>query len=322
MTLNFQRNLIAALVVSANLSACAPPKGHVTSQDLVAASTRISASNSHWLLIGTQSQGAYALTETPLTPRYHWQNDKDFPTPITAIAIASRAPKAITASNDRLVIWNSNSGQAEHYLSAPSVINSLAINSEGTLAALALANNTAVIINLVRGGVVNTLVHQSSVLSIAIDGQHLLTGEEANRAHLWQINQNSPIRSFDHNDGVNYVAFGPNNLLVTAGRYDATKFWDKNSDKIKSTISSSAKAMDAGRRAIGVIFENTDQVVIGYSDSTIERVNLPNAKTIKKWVVSASTPFTKNGATLVGIEQVEGKIYAITSDSRAHRLLD
>ena len=322
MTLNFQRNLLAALITSATLTACSPPKGQVKTEELVAASTRISASNSHWLLLGTQAQGAYALTDTPLTPRFHWRTNKDFPTPITAIAIAANAPKAITATNDQLVIWNSDTGQAAHYLSAPAVINALAINNEGTLAALALTNNTAVIINLVRGGVVNTFTHKSPVLSIAISGEHLLTGEEANNAHLWQINQGTPLENFEHKDGVNYVAFGPANTLVTAGRYDATKFWDKTSGKIKATISSSAKAMDAGRRAIGVIFESADQVVIGYSDSTIERVNLATETTSKKWVVSTSTPFTKSGASLVGIEQVGGNIYAISSDSRAHRLIE
>lgn len=322
MTLKFQRTLLASLIIGTSLNACTPPKGQVKTHELVTASTRISASNSHWLLIGTQAQGAYALTDTPLSPRFHWRTNKDFPTPITAIAIAANAPKAITATNDRLVIWNSDTGQAIHHLSAPAVINALAINDEGTLAALALSNNTAVIINLVRGGVVNTFTHQSPVLSIAIHGEHLLTGEEGNSAHLWQINQDAPLKSFEHKDGVNYVAFGPANTLVTAGRYDATKFWDKSSGKVKTTISSSAKAMDAGRRAIGVVFESAEQVVIGYSDSAIERVNLTSSTTLKKWVISASTPFTKSGASLVGIEKVEGNIYAISSDSRAHRLID
>lgn len=318
------RTRLIALAAGAclSLTSCAPPKGATNTQELVAASTRITASNGQWLLLGTQAQGAVALAGDPFEARYHWRIAKDFPTPTTGIAIAKNAAKAISASNERLVIWNSETGQALHHLSAPAVINDLAINAEGTLAALALANNTAVIINLVRGGVVNTLTHQSPVLTIALDGQYLLTGEEANQAHLWRIDGNAPLHSFSHEDAVNFVAFGPSDLLVTAGRYDATYFRDKHSGKTKTVISSKAEAMDAGRRAIDVIFTNNEEVVIGYSDATVEQVNLTQAKRLKLWTLSPATPFTKSGSSLVGLEQINGKIYGITSDSRAHQLLD
>lgn len=322
MTLNFQRSLFTSLIVSASLTACNTPKGQVKTQELVAANTSKSASNGHWLLLGTQAQGTFAFTDAPFSARFHWHNNKEFPTPVTALAIAANAAIAITASNDRLVIWNTDTGQPAHHLSAPATIKAIAINRDGTLAALALTNNTAVIINLVRGGVIDTFVHQSPVLSIAIDDQYLLTGEEANQAHLWKINEKSPLQSFQHNDGVNMVTFGPADILVTAGRYDATKFWNKKSGALAATISSSAKSMDAGRRALRVVFESETQVIIGYSDSTVERVDLNNAKTLKKWVVSASTPFTKSSASLIGIEQIEGQLYAISSDSRAHRLVE
>lgn len=286
------------------------------------------------ILLGSLENGTKAYLTQPLdkdltTPNFKWRMQTDYSPPITALAYSEQANKAITSSGSNLVIWDTTNGQSLHHLSAPASINAIAINTQGTLAVLGLANNTANIIDLVRGGVKRSYSHQSEVLSVAIyDESWVITGQERNKAILWSLDSDEARHEMQHNDGVTLVGFSPDGkLAISASRYDKAKLWhvlDTHNEVLN--INMSAMALKAGKRLIGFDFIGKDQqqsnLLLAYSDRTVDLINLKTQETLRHWTLAKKYLFAKDNTAVINLGTYQGNALVATSDGTVHILLE
>lgn len=275
------------------------------------------------IVLGTLENGAVAHINDTQQANYLWRLPNDSQQAVSAVAIAKKAPTAITSSGSTLTIWNTSTGKAAHYLSAPASINTIAITDDGSRAILGLDNRTATIINLQRGGIIQSLPHSSPVLAVAISNKGLvLTGEEMNKAHLWKIGMELPLFTQEHSDAVTLVRFAPNNKLVfSASRYDTMKGWDPLPPYSTSyELSSQSMALKAGRLAIDMAFIDTKNLLILFSDNTIEYRNLGEADTLKQWRVGKKTILAKENTRPVSIGKFNNDWKVIMSDGKLYSL--
>lgn len=275
------------------------------------------------IVFGTLEAGAVAHINNTQEANYLWRLANESQQAIGAVAIAKNAPTAITSSGSTLTVWSTATGKAAHYLSAPASINAIAINDDGTRAILGLDNRTATIINLQRGGVIQSLPHASPVLAVALNNKGLaLTGEETNKAHLWKIGMETPLFTQEHSDAVTLVRFTPDNKLAfSASRYDTLKGWDLQSPHPTSyELSSKSMALKAGRRAIDVAFVDSKNFLIIFSDNTVEHRNIDQTNALKQWRVGKKTMLAKDNTRPVSIGKFNKDWKIIMSDGKLYSL--
>lgn len=318
--------IISALgLTTCSLSACTKPLKPIS--QLQVSQNTISAGliEPQIMLLGSLTKGTAAHTQSLEQPSYLWSmGSSSQNNPITAIAYNAKTQQALTASNNQLVIWNTKTGQSKHFLSAPAKINAIAINPNGTHAILGLQNHQAQVLNLNIGGITQTLAHNSPVLSVAFNEQYLLTGEENNKAHLWQLGQKKAAYTHQHNDGVTKTGFSPNGqYAITAGRYDTITLLNvKNPKNISTaqTIAIKAMALKAGKRLIDFKFTNNTQILLAYSDNIIQHYDMQQKIVLKQWSTAKKTMLAKDNSTIIALGQYQNKWWVLNSAGKLFEL--
>ncbi|MDZ7925244.1 MAG: hypothetical protein U5M23_14580 [Marinagarivorans sp.] len=303
-------------------SACQPTAAPYTSEYLLLKSINSAAISEAYLIIGSLDQGALVYSKSLKAPIYHWHMGANDPA-IDAIAIASNAPTAITTSANNLVIWDLATGKSRHFLTAPAGINSVAINDEGSLAALGLANQQAIVIDLNKGGIIHTLNHRSAINTVALwQKTRLLTGEEANQATLWSLTSGKQIATQSHGDGVTKVGFlNKGELALSSSRYDAIKIWQtQENGQLKNTLSTRKKAMQAGKRLVDFATLNNAELLLGYSDRAIEWRKRGEEKIETRWNLTKKIPLTIDSKALIAVGIFNHQKVAVTSNGQLHTL--
>ncbi len=304
------------------LCACQPKAAPYSSEALALRSVHSAAISEAYLIIGSLDKGAFVYSQNLKAPIYHWHMGANDPA-VDNIAIANNAPTAITTSGSNLVIWDLGTGKSRHFLSAPAKINAVAINSDGSLAAFGLANHQAIVIDLNKGGIIHNFSHRSAVNAIALWGnQLLLTGEESNQSILWSLASGKQIISQQHEDGVTRVGFlQDGQLALSSSRYDTIKIWQtQENNPIHSTLSTRAKAMQAGKRLVDFVFFSETELLFGYSDRTVEWRALGDANTKLTWNLSKKMPLTTDSKALIAVGFFNHQKVAITSNGQLHTL--
>jgi WD40 repeat protein len=292
-------------------------------QKISALSVSAAAIKPNGIVFGTLENGAYAHLSDTTQPNFLWRQPSNNQQSISHVAIAKGASIAITTSGSTLTVWDTTTGKSLHYLSAPAPINAIAINHKASRAILGLSNHTASIINLNRGGVLQTLPHSSPVVAVAIQGDDMyLTGEEANLAHLWQAGTNTPLHSQQHNDAVTYIQFNPTaTMAISASRYDAIKGWDlKQPFTTRYQLSSKAMAMKAGRRVIDLAFTDPLHFIAIFSDNTIEHRSMQSQQALKKWHVGKKTILAKENTRPVSVGEFKKQWRVLMSDGKLYTI--
>ena len=314
---------IGLLAAACSASACTKtlkPVGHI---DISQNTISVGLITPDILLLGSLTQGTTAHTHNLEQPSYLWRTATPN-SPITALAYTPAKHQALTASGNNLIIWDTRTGQSLHYLSASATINAIAINPAGTRALLGLDNHQAQVLNLEVGGIVQTLTHSSPVLSVAFNKQFMLTGEEANKAHLWQLGHKVPIATHIHNDGVTKVGFSPDGrYAITASRYDETQLLAlKNPKKITlvHSIPLRAMALKAGKRLVDFYFINHTQVLWAYSDHTVEQYDIQQYRTLATWSTAKKQSLGKDNSAVVALGQFQKKWWVLHSNGTLFEL--
>ena len=105
------------------------------------------------------------------------------------MAFAPGGEAALTAAHDTLVLWDTASGEAITYFTAPARVNAIALGPGGRLALLGLSDDTAVLFDARKGGIRRVFAHQGRVRSVALDADArlALSGGEDRSARLWDV---------------------------------------------------------------------------------------------------------------------------------------
>ena len=305
------------------LSACQKPLPASQQQILGLTSINSASIADNALIIGSLQNGAAVYTGNLKAPAFQWRMQATQNPPIEHITSSNKSSTAITSSGNTLALWDLNTGQALHYLSAPAPITAIAINTLGTLGIVGLSNNSALIIDLIKGGIRHTLNCQSAITSVAIWQDTLaITGEEANLATLWSLKNTSVIATQKHADGVTQVGFSPSGqLALSASRYDAIYLWQTQKEaRVIDTISTKAKAMRAGKRLVAFEFLDEKNLLLGYSDRLVETRTIAKSAPNNQWQLSKKMLFSRDSTALISVGTQKNTPIAITSNGVLHTL--
>ena len=155
-------------------------------------------------------------------------------------------------------------------------------------------------------------------------GNLVATGEEANRAHLWDIRKQQPTpRSFEFNDGMSDIGFSMDgNYLLLASQYDNIRVYNtRQLDTPMYESDTSAKLLSAGRRLVSHQFYGADSILLGYSDRRIELWDIKQRIKKQTWHLSNTKGLAKESAALLELGKFNNKYIAVMSSGEAFELL-
>lgn len=168
------------------------------------------------LVVGSFQQGGSYWDINAFERLYNWNHREGYLTEILYTDISEDGRFALTANYYNLVLWNTETGKAVWFWSAPARIEAADLSFDGRLALLGLDNDKAVLFDIQNGGVLRVFEHQGPVTTVALNIKtgRALTGSEDTLVRLWDIRSASLIRSFDYVNHIALVKFSDNGALA------------------------------------------------------------------------------------------------------------
>jgi WD40 repeat protein len=181
------------------------------------------------LVLGSFQHGGSFWDITKNAREYSWNHKEGFLTEILYSDISTDGQYAMTANYYNLVLWDTSTGEAVWFWSAPARIESADLSADGRFALLGLDNNTAVLFDVQNGGLLREFEHDGPVSSVAINvaAGIVLTGSEDNSAKLWDLRNAQLIRSFDYRNQVSLVALSASgNVALMVPANEKAELWN------------------------------------------------------------------------------------------------
>ncbi len=100
---------------------------------------------------------------------FNWNHKQGEYSNIIASGFSPEGNFALTADHQTMVLWNTLSGQALTFWTAPSQVHSIALNNNGKLALLGLGDDSAVLFDVKRCGIKRSFYHRNRVTAVAMN---------------------------------------------------------------------------------------------------------------------------------------------------------
>lgn len=242
---------------------------------------------------------------------YNWNHSDEEQSIIISADIDATGEWALTAEAHTMVLWAANTGDAARFWTAPGEVLDLALAPGGRFALLGLADHSAVIFNTIQGGIARTFTHQGRVRSVDItqDGRLAITGSEDQTAIIWRVDRAEALMTIQHQEDVQLVAISPNgDYAFTAAKYDKAEIWDVNAKRSLKTLPLAKEKLKRGLQITSARFnQNGSQLLVGYSNRTVELWNVKNVTMVKQWKLSLRNPWQPTGVSALDLSFTDKK---------------
>ncbi len=252
---------------------------------------------------------------------YDWNHCAEEFSAIRVAAFSGNGQFVATTEGSSMALWSTETGESQRYWQSPSRIIDLDISKAGEYALLALDNQSAVLFNLLRGGVVGSLKHEETISSVSIDDDATLalTGANDGVAIIWSLEDGKAKFELPHMSPVNFVALAPSgNWAVTATYQGGVFIWNARTGKQVVKLF----RINPGITSLSFSKEE-DQLLIGTARESIQLVTRDTGERIRRWKIPNNGPWHKAAVIAVsfGDEGVGQQIYhAISSTGVAYML--
>lgn len=242
---------------------------------------------------------------------YNWNHREGYLTEILYSDISADGRFAVTANYFNLVLWDTRTGQSIWFWSAPAKIEAVALSADGRFAMLGLANNSALLFDVQKGGLLREFIHRGPVVSVAvnIDAGIVLTGSEDSSARLWNIGDGSLLREFKYSNQVPLVALSPSGkkaLIVPAN--EKAEIWNLKSYNRISTLRTAKFRLYSGR------FVGENRLLVGTTHRNIFEFDATNGKKVQTWKLGTEGKQAFKSAIVLDIGWYQGDLVAIGSN--------
>lgn len=258
--------------------------------------------------------------------RFNWNHRAGESTPITAVAFAPGGDAVMTASHDTLVLWDTASGGAITYFTAPAKVNAIALGPGGRLALLGLSDDTAVLFDARKGGIRRVFAHEGRVRSVALDADArlALSGSEDRSARLWDVASGAQLQRWQHDADVRLVALAPDgSRALSVSKYDRAVVWDTLSGRELGALPAFRARVTRGETWTAAAFSaDGTRLLTGTTDRRVQLWELPALERRAQWEMPRRAEWKRSGAYIlaVGFGAGEGACLSVSADGFVHRL--
>lgn len=315
----------AALAATASLLACTPtpPPTHSLEVAVKSVQTGALSDDGEFALIGSLYHGGSLWRLHDGERLFNW-NHAQPQSDLVASAFSPNGRWAITAdTGSTLVLWNTRTGEAERYWSAPGRVLSVSLDSNAQHALLGLATGEALLFDIRRGGILQRLEHGARVNSVALgkSGRSALTGSDGGKAVSWDVATGNRSAELAHDDDVQLVALSQDETLaLSVSKYDRAVIWSTRSGDIIGDIPLKAEQLKRGLRFTAAAFDETNQrLLTGRPDGVIELWNVQTLQRLQHWQLPKRDAWQPTGAAALDVAFGESeRIHAIASNGFVH----
>ncbi len=257
---------------------------------------------------------------------FSWNHKKGEYSNIIASGFSPDARFALTADHQTMVLWDTITGAAITFWTAPNEVMSIDLTPNGNYALLGLEDYSAVLFDVKKGGIQRTFYHDDRVRSVALshDGRLAVTGSEDETAKLWDVKSGKELFNWQHEDEVVTVAISADgSRALTVAKYDKAVIWDTSTGKAVGKLPLKATAIRRGQTFISARFSSDNQLLLtGSSDREVQLWDARKLKELAHWTVPKRDPWKPTGAAIaaVSFSSRDNQYYAIASNGFLHRL--
>ena len=307
-----------ATVLLASCSSGEPPVHWQTYATLGLYTGSIS-NDGRYAVIGAQEEGG-SLWDIDREERlYDWNHESKTKTLVAKSAFSPESDFAVTANQQDLVLWHTNSGMAEWFWSSPGEILDIALTPQGQYALVGLANHTAVFFDIVNGGIKRTLRHKGRVRAVALskDGSIAITGSDDYVTSVWDMTTGKLLQQMTLENIIDTVAISDDNQTVfSASSLDRGVIWDVASGRVNAYISGDESLMQKRISYLNARFsEDGSMLLTGNSSGTVELWDASQGNLLKKWKAHKKDPYGPTSVSILDVGfSTSGRYLAIGSN--------
>lgn len=257
---------------------------------------------------------------------YNWNHNPSDTTTIVAADFSSDGFWGLTADPSTLVLWNTKTGEGFRYWNAPGEILDAELGPGARTALLGLSDHTAVLFDILRGGIKQTLRHGNRVRSVDLseDGAWALTGSEDYTATFWNLSNGKAVTQIKHNDEVRLVKLSADSSIVlSVSKYDKALLWEARTGKVIAELALTAQHLKRGLTFTSASFSRDNQFLLtGRPDQTVQLWKLPEATELARWRLPKRNAWKPTSAAVVavGFGATPQQAFAISSNGFVHWL--
>ncbi|MEE8058841.1 MAG: hypothetical protein V3T17_13565 [Pseudomonadales bacterium] len=277
-------------------------------------------------IIGSITHGG-SLWDTPQGERkFNWNHQQGQYTNIIASGFSPDNLFALTADHQTMVLWDTNTGKAVTFWTAPNEVMSIDLSPNGNYALLGLEDYSAVLFDVKRGGIQRTFYHKDRVRTVALsaNGKLAISGSEDQTAKLWDVNSGEELFSWPHKDEVVTVAITADGTKAfSVAKYDKAVIWNTKTGESLGELPLRATAIKRGQAFTSARFSADGKLLLtGNSDRLIQLWETNKQTELARWTVPKRDPWKPTSASIVAVSfsANDNLYYAVASNGFTHRL--
>lgn len=312
--------LIAITGLSALLSACdnaGTPSATQSYSTLGIYSGAIST-DGRFAVIGAQEEGGSLWHIGRNARLFDWNHQANTRTIIAQAAFSPEGKFAVTANQQNLVLWHTETGQPEWFWSSPGEILDIAVAPEGNFALLGLSNHEAVYFDIKNGGVRRTLRHDGRVRTVALsqDTRTALTGSDDYKTTVWNMETGEAIHSLTLDNVIDTVALSDDGKIAfSASTLDKAVIWDTQSGQIRQTLSGNEGFIPKRVSYVASRFSTDgNQLLTGTASGLIQLWDSRTGKELKRWRAHKRDAYGPTSTSVYDVGFGVGEYYALGSN--------
>ena len=277
-------------------------------------------------VIGSITHGGSLWSTAKPERLFDWNHKKGEYSNIIAAGFSPDGLFALTADHQTMVLWDTSTGQAITFWTAPNEVMSVDLTPNGNYALLALEDYSAVLFDVKRGGIQRTFYHEDRVRSVALsnDGKLAITGSEDQTAKLWDMNTGKELFNWPHNDEVTTVALSADgSKALSVAKYDKAVIWNTQTGKAIGELPLGASAIRRGQTFTSARFsDDNKRLLTGNSDRSVQLWDANKLTLLESWTVPKRDPWKPTSASILAVSfgAKNKQYYAVASNGFTHLL--